>query len=292
MKHEDIQDTVFREAVDAIDTGNIPVLQELIAQHPRLIKEPLSTPDEKGYFANPWLIWFVADNPIRNERLPGNIVAVTQLLIAAYKKEVLDNWQHILNYTLGLVATGRIPRECKVQIPLMELLIDEGATPGKGHGALAHGNFEAAEYLIKRGGELTLTTAVCLGRMEDMHRLLPTAGKAELQVALIAAAFFGKADMLTLLLQHAADPNAYLEGAAGAGFHSHATALHQAVWSGSLDAVKVLVEAGADLTLKDKVYSGTPVDWAVYIQESGDNNNVTREQLAAIQSYLQNRQQP
>src|SRR5689334_2326742 len=113
MKNEDITDPLFREAVNAIDTGNIPVLQELIAQHPRLIKEPLMTPNERGYFENPYLLWFVADNPIRHERLPDNIVEVAQVLIGAYKKEQLPNWKYILDYTLGLVATGRIPRDCK-----------------------------------------------------------------------------------------------------------------------------------------------------------------------------------
>lgn len=288
MKNEDIIDPLFREAVNAIDTGNIPVLQELIAQHPRLIKEPLMTPNEKGYFENPYLLWFVADNPIRHERLPDNIVEVVRVLIDAYKKEQLPNWKYILDYTLGLVATGRIPRDCKVQIPLMELLIDEGATPGKGHGALAHGNFEAAEYLLKRGGELTLTTAVCLDRLSDVEQLLLTADKEALQVALIAAAFLGKAHMITLLLKQGADPNAYIRNAAG--FHSHATALHQAIWSGNIEAVKILVEAGADLTLTDKVYGGTPIGWAMYMQESGDPGSIPKEQIAAIETYLRSRQ--
>ena len=29
-----------------------------------------------------------------------------------------------------------------------------------------------------------------------------------------------------------------------------------------MDSVKILVEAGADRILKDKVYGGTPLDWA------------------------------
>jgi peptide-methionine (S)-S-oxide reductase len=36
------------------------------------------------------------------------------------------------------------------------------------------------------------------------------------------------------------------------------------VYSGSLDAVKVLVEAGADLETKDTIYEGTPLGWAEY----------------------------
>jgi peptide-methionine (S)-S-oxide reductase len=46
--------------------------------------------------------------------------------------------------------------------------------------------------------------------------------------------------------------------------YSHATALHHAVSSGSLDAVKVLVEAGAALDATDTVYAGTPLGWAEF----------------------------
>lgn len=41
-------------------------------------------------------------------------------------------------------------------------------------------------------------------------------------------------------------------------------ALHHAVWSGSLDTVKLLVEAGAKMDTGDSIYDGTPLDWAEY----------------------------
>lgn len=54
-----------------------------------------------------------------------------------------------------------------------------------------------------------------------------------------------------------------------------ATALHHAVWSGSLDAVKVLVEAGADLIRRDTIYDGTPLWWAKYgEQQQKDKSGV------------------
>jgi Ankyrin repeats (3 copies) len=286
MQNSDITDPLFAEAVTAIDTGNIPLLKDLLAKHPRLLHDRLDTPNEKGYFSNPHLLFFVADNPIRNPKLPANIVEVTDLLIQAARKEGVTNLQHQLDYTLGLVATGRIPRECGVQIALMDLLMDEGATPGTGHGALAHGNIAAAEHLLERGGKLTLTAAVCLDRMDDIMKLSKTATQSDLNVALMAAAFFGKPGMLSLLLGMGANPNEYLDSAAD-GFHAHATALHQAVYSGSFDAVKILVESGADLTLKDRGYGGTPLGWALYMQESEDLNGNPKETLAAITSYLQ-----
>ena len=36
--------------------------------------------------------------------------------------------------------------------------------------------------------------------------------------------------------------------------------------SGSLDAVKSLVEAGADQGARDRIHNGTPLGWAEYLQ--------------------------
>src|SRR4030095_14993468 len=127
MKNFDISDTLFREAIEAIDAGNIASLQKLLETNTVLVTKRLDTPDEEGYFKNPYLLWFVADNPIRHEKLPSNIVEVTQTILEALQRNPGDNYQHQVDYALGLVCTGRIPKECGVQIPLMELLISKGA---------------------------------------------------------------------------------------------------------------------------------------------------------------------
>ncbi|MES1219005.1 MAG: ankyrin repeat domain-containing protein [Bacteroidota bacterium] len=116
-----------------------------------------------------------------------------------------------------------------------------------------------------------------------MRDLAPRASDADKQVALIAAAFYGKADMLRFLVVLGADPNTYIDSSTG--FHSHATALHQAIYSGSLDAVKVLIEAGARLDLKDKIYGGTPIGWAEYMQTETEDEEM-REKYKAIENYL------
>jgi peptide-methionine (S)-S-oxide reductase len=80
MKNSDITDPLFRDAVEAIDSGNISLLQHLLETNPQLVTKRLDTPTE-GYFKHPYLLWFVADNPIRHEKLPANIVEITSLLI-------------------------------------------------------------------------------------------------------------------------------------------------------------------------------------------------------------------
>ena len=287
MKNFDITNTLFQRAIQAIDSGNITVLEGLITEYPLLVRERLQT-TEDGYFKDPYLIWFVADNPIRNAKLPPNIVAVTRLLIDAVKREAPDTYQHQFDYTLGLVAAGRIPREFGVQIAMMDLLIDAGATPGNGIGALAHGNIEAAQHLISLGGDLTLAAAVCLERMDDINHLVAVANHAEKTTAITAAAFYGKADMIRLLLTMGADPNGYPEN--NSGFHSHATPLHQAVQSGSLDVVKLLVEVGARIDATDKVYTGTPLDWARYMQTDDSYDEPAKRNFALIAEYLQGKE--
>jgi hypothetical protein len=286
MKNSDITDLQFLQAVEAIDSGSINELESIISKHPRLVKERLQT-TEAGYFKDPYLLWFVADNPIRNDKLPSNIVDVTRLLIQAIKYWTPDTYHNQIDYTLGLIATGRIPRECGVQVAMMDLLIDAGATPGDGMGAFAHGNIEAAEHLINRGGKLTLPAAVCLERMEDIHRLGAGASAGEKLTALTAAAFYGKADMIKLLLKMGANPNGYPES--NSGFHSHATPLHQAVSSGSLAAVKLLVEAGAKLNVPDKIYDGSPLGWAKHMQTDDYYDEAGRMNFAEIEAYLSGR---
>ena len=164
---------------------------------------------------------------------------------------------------LALVCSGRVPRECGVQRELIDLLCDAGADPnGALVPALAHREIAAIERLLERGAKLTLLAAVCMGRMEGVTRLVRDASAYERQDALAAAAFYGQAHILAFLIDLGVDVNAY----SPPGFHSHATALHQAVDSGSLDAVKVLVEAGADLSMRDRLYQTTPLDWAEYLQ--------------------------
>lgn len=261
-------DSLFREAVSHIDAGQLDELQRLLATNPQLVHVRLDFAGNwlrdlvdgalEGYFKQPYLLWFVAENPIRNEKLPPNIDDITRAIITAAKRERVSSLQEQLDYTLGLVVTGRVPREAGVQLQLMDALIDAGAnTRGESHGALSARNLQAAAHLVERGGDLTLATAICLDRHDDVARLALEASPRDKQVALVAAALNGKAAALATLLELGVDLNAY-----STGIHPHATALHHAVFSGSLDAVRVLVAAGARLDTKDKIYDGTPLDWA------------------------------
>ena len=285
MNNSDIIDPLCRQAVEAIDAGNILSLQKIVTANPKLVSKRLESPTE-GYFKHPYLLWFVADNPIRHEKLPANIVDATRILIDAVRSNAPDSFQQQIDYTLGLIATGRIPRESGVQNEWIDLLIDNGAQPGNGIGALAHGNLDAARHLIKRGGKLTLATAVGLDMQNDIDRLSKEASEKDLEIALMMASFYGKSEMIKFLIGLGVDVNTFIDNSTG--FHSHASPLHQAVFSGALESVKLLVDARADLNAKDQIYNGTPLGWAIYMQTE-EQDETKKKKYKEIENYLRDK---
>jgi ankyrin repeat protein len=142
---------------------------------------------------------------------------------------------------------------------LLDLLSDYGADPDSAiHGAALHGETEALNALIKRGARIDLPLAAALGRIDDFRRLLPASNGEERHLALALAAPYGHVEIVRMLLDAGEDPNRYNP----IGGHSHTTPLHQAAGAGNLEMVRLLVERGARLDLKDVLWRGTPADWA------------------------------
>ncbi len=250
--HERIEDPIFRHAIDLIDAGDAEALRAYLRRHAELVRQRVVFAGD-NYFRNPSLIEFIAENPIRRGSLPKNIVQVAEVLVNAGAE------RFALQQTLGLVATGRIARECGLQIPLIDFLCGRGASPdGALQAAIGHGEFAAAEALIARGAPLTLPVAAALGRVEHFLRLLPDAAVDDRRRALAAASQFGHADFVRVLLDAGEDPNRYNP----AGFHSHSTPLHQAAFAGHEKIVRLLVDRGARLDARDLHWEGTPADWA------------------------------
>jgi hypothetical protein len=250
--HERIEDTEFRRAVDLMDAGDAAKLAEHLKRYPRLARARVVF-EGGNYFRNPSLLEFAAENPVRHGSLPENIRVVAEVLLDAGAE------QASIDETLGLVATGRVARECGVQIPLIDLLCDRGADPdGALQAAIGHGEFEAAEALIRRGAQVSLPVAAAMGRVEQFRRLLPAASNEDRHRALAAAAQFGHVDIVRLLLDAGEDPSRYNPG----GFHSHSTPLHQAALAGHEEVARLLVERGARLDIRDVLWNGTPADWA------------------------------
>jgi hypothetical protein len=250
--HERIENTVFRRAVDLLDAGDANGLRAYLALNPNLSREHVVF-DGGNYFRNPTLLEFVAENPVRHRTLPPNIVEIAGIILDAGAE------QAALDETLMLVSTGSVPRECRVQLPLIHLLCDRGANPNVAlQAAVLLDEMEAARELIACGAKVTLPVAAGLGLKIDFTRLLPNSTAEDRHLALTVAADYGHLEIVRQLLDLGEDPNRYNP----VGGHSHTTPLHQAAWRGYDKIVRLFVERGARLDMRDLMWDGTPADWA------------------------------
>ena len=235
-----------------MDAGDLAALRALLATHPDLATRR-ATFEEPAYFSSPALLAFVAENPVRNDGLPPNVVEVARTILEAGTAPA------DVQETLGLVASGRVAREAGVQDALIALLVEHGADPASAlDGALVHGEFAAAQALLRLGAPLTLPAAAALDDQTEAARLLETADAAQRHLALALSAQFGLTAILVLLLEAGEDPDRFNP----AGAHAHSTPLHQAAWAGHADAVRLLLEHGARRDLRDTMWEGTAADWA------------------------------
>ena len=280
----------FYQAVLAIDAGDVPTLQRLVDAHPWLVSERLETPGAwlrqqvgdalDGFFSRPYLLWFVAEDPVRNGRLPANIAEMINVIADAARRQDVATFQDQLDSTLRLVCWSGVAADSGLQLEMIDALIDAGASPAKNpNNALVNGHVAAAEHLLTRGATLTLGAALCLERWDDVTRLSPQASREVRQFAFVLAALNGKAAAVKWMVDSGIpvdEPSADL--------YPHGTPLHHAVSSGSLDTVKVLVDAGASVGQPDSAWQATPLGWAEYYEQNSDAERRTR--YMAIASYL------
>jgi hypothetical protein len=268
--HERIEDLTFRRAIEFLDAGDVEGLRTHLKRYPNLARRHVAF-EGGNYFRNPTLLEFVAENPVRHGMLPKNVVEITKAILEAGVEP------SSLNETLLLVATGRVPRECGVQMDLINLLCDRGADPDSAaETAAILFELQAVDALLARGARITLPLVAALGRTEDARRLLPKAVPEHRHLALGLASQYGHPEIVRLLLDAGEDPNRFNP----VGGHSHSTPLHQAAGNGHLDVVKVLIERGAKLDVKDILFGGTPAGWAAYAGKK------------EVEAYLRAREEP
>ena len=284
-------DALFRGAVVKIDAGDVDALARMVADKPALVSARLEEPGPwlrdvignslDGFFKRPYLLWFVAEDPVRNGRLPSNIAAVAQAIISAARREGVPSLQEQLDYALTLVSWSWIARQCGVQIALIDVLADAGAKlAGNPNNALVNGNHEAAAHLVDRGAPLTLAAALVLDRHDAVDDLLAGANDETRRFAFVLSALNGKSEALQRLITAGADVNAPSDH-----LYPHGTPLHHAVSSGAIEAVRVLLEAGADVHRADTAWNGTPLGWALhYVDDASDG--ARRARYAAIAELL------
>jgi ankyrin repeat protein len=263
----------FESAVEAVVNGDLAVLQDALRRDSALVSARSSRVcafDPPMHRAT--LLHYVAANGIEayRQKTPPNAVGIARALLqAGAEPDALADMYGAACTTMSMLVSSSHPAEAGLQVPLVELLLDFGASvEGRGtrkwgtplFTALAFGMSDAAKVLAKRGAPIDLPTAAGLGLVDDAADLLPSADAEARHRALSLAAQHGHAQIVRLLLDAGEDPNRYnLEGN-----HAHTTPLHQAVLGGHEAVVRLLVARGARLGIRDTIWQGTPLGWALH----------------------------
>lgn len=256
----------FEMAVEAVVAGELASLGAMLRADPALARARST----RRHHAT--LLHYVAANGVEDarQRTPANAVEIARLLLdAGAEPDALADMYDAKCTTMSMLVSSAHPAGAGVQAALAEVLLDRGAAldgPGTNWQsavltALTFGFADTANVLVRRGAPVRdLPTASGLGRADDTARLLPGSDATARQAALALAAAHGHQEVVALLLDAGADPNSYNPD----GYHSHATPLHLAVLTDQVDLVRLFVERGARLDVRDTLYHGTPLDWAVH----------------------------
>lgn len=288
----DVDSAVYRfeSAVEAVVNGDAAGLRGMLSADPGLVyaRSTRVTPFDPPVHRCT-LLHYLGSNGVEGyrQRTPSNAVEMATILLQAGAEPNSLAWLYGgACTTLSLLVSSTPPADAGLQIPLAKVLIDFGACVdcyGEGkwtspvRTALVFGFKDTAEYLVERGAPVvTIVEAAGLGRLEETRAMLGGASGLERHQALAVSALLGRTAVTRLLLEAGEDPSRFNPD----GFHAHSTPLHQAALAGDMETTKLLVEHGARLDLRDKIYGSTPQGWAewngktevaVYLREKGSS---------------------
>jgi hypothetical protein len=255
----------FETAVEAVVGGDGAALRAMVREDPGLV-HARST---RRHHAT--LLHYIGANGVEGgrQKTPANAVEIAKILLdAGAEVDALADLYDNKCTTMSMLVSSSHPEKAGLQTILAETLLDYGAAlegPGSNWQsalmtALTFGYLPTAEMLASRGARLNIASAAGLGRLNDVARLFPSSDSQSRHIALALAAQHGQTEVVRLLLEAGEDPSRYNPD----GYHSHGTPLHHAVWCDRADVVRLLVERGARLDIKDTIYQSTPLGWAIY----------------------------
>jgi hypothetical protein len=263
----------FEVAVDAIVNGDAATLRDLLHADPGLARA-WST---RRHVAT--LLIYTAANGVEQyrQKTPLNIVEIAErLLNAGADVNATADLYGGGCATLELAATSVHPREAGVQQPLMELLLDRGASIAKPTiitACLANGHPKAAEFLAARGAVIDLPAAAGLGHLATVKSLYRTASPNHRRDAFLYACAYGRNSVVDFLLEKGADLTAHRADGQ--------TALHWAIVGGHLDTVKLLLRHNPPLE-QPNIYGGTPLGQAMWSSEHNRHPGPYRKIIDAL----------
>lgn len=255
-----IADPNFRSAVRAMEEGDLEAFRNIIREHPHLAMDrvPEEAWDSGNYFHRPTLLHFIAENPWRTKKVPANICTIAQVLLDA-GADINAETAAVENphTTLDLVVSSMPARTSGQQEEMIDFLLDHGATSDRAiEGALANDEPGAAEYLFTKGAKATIVAAAGLGLSDRLQELLTETPPpdAVCERALSVALKYRRWETAEILLNRGVDLDREIVHAG--------TPLHHAALANFREGCEKLLARGARLDLKDRLWNGTPADWA------------------------------
>jgi ankyrin repeat protein len=269
----------FARAIRAIISGDVAALREALAETPALIHARSGSPHRAT------LLHYVAANGIEDalQRPVPNADAIASVLLAAGAEvdATCDAYEGRYPTTLALVVSSEPPARAGVSARLVHLLCAAGAAvDGLGNdrlplsSALLFGRLECVDALIACGARTDNPVfAAGAGQLAWVERWLdrdpslaiapcptfPLAGDRAVlaEQALVFASLCGRLEVVRCLLDRGIAIDATPPGS-----HWTATALHTAAGQGHRAVIELLLARGADRSIQDARYRGTPLDWA------------------------------
>lgn len=273
----------FARAVRAIITGDVAALSAELAADPDLVRAHSASNHRST------LLHYVAANGIEDplQRPVSNADDIARVLLGAGANvdEPCNAYDGRYPTTLALLVSSTHPANAGVSARLVHVLCDAGAAvDGVGgdrlpmSAALLFGRIECVDALIARGASTdNIVFAAAGGQLDWVARWLdrdPALAehpcprfpldddRAVLaEQALVFASLSGRADVVRLLLDRGTNIDATPPGS-----HWTATALHAAAGQGQRAVVELLLERGADPSIKDVRYQSTALGWATHLR--------------------------
>ena len=227
-------DPLARSLTDAIHTGNLDALRELLQTHTGLANSRIA--NDKGVVCTP--LHVAVDWPGHFPRIAESIA----LLIAQGADpnvQITGAGYHAETPLHGAASSD--------DVAALDALLDGGAdieypgavfTGGPAMSdAVIFANFRAARRLLERGAKTTLTQAAALGLKEQVQRLAAGQSREDLTAALWHACRGGQREVAEFLVGFGADLN-------WVGW-DHLTPLDTAKKSGNGELVRWLESLGA-----------------------------------------------
>jgi ankyrin repeat protein len=272
----------FARAVHAIITGDVAALRA------ELRAEPTLSQARSGSLHRATLLHYVAANGIEDElqRPVSEADEIARVLLTAGAEvdATCEAYEGHYPTTLALLVSSDHPARAGVSARLVHILCDAGAAVDGIDGdrlplstALLFGRIECVDALIARGARTdNIVFAAAGGQLAWVTRWLdrdPSLAetpcstfpldddrRVAAEQALVFASLCGRLEVVRLLLDRGINIDATPPGS-----HWTATALHAAAGQGQLAIVELLVERGADQSIKDVRYQSTPLGWATHM---------------------------